>query len=125
MTWCRSAATSSARVLRADISQEWMHLMPHRGTTWGGRAAPARVAATTTALFGMVALAGWAFQLPALTRVMPGAVEMKANTAVALILCGLSLMMIAAPAAPRLERTGQVMALVAVAIGLASLAEYV
>src|ERR1035438_327552 len=27
--------------------------MPHRGTTWGGCAAPARVAATTTALFGM------------------------------------------------------------------------
>lgn len=99
--------------------------MPHRGTTWGGRAAPARVAATAIALLGMVALAGWAFQLPALTRVMPGAVEMKANTAVALILCGLSLMIFAAPAAPRLERTGQIMALVAVAIGLASLAEYV
>jgi PAS domain S-box-containing protein len=35
--------------------------MPQKGQTLGNRAAPARVAATVTTLFGLVALAGWVF----------------------------------------------------------------
>jgi PAS domain S-box-containing protein len=98
--------------------------MPHKGLTWGNRAAPARVAATVTALFGLVAVTGWVFHLPALTRVLPGAVEMKANTALALILCGAALLILADRAAMRLERIAQACALAVVAIGLASLAEH-
>jgi PAS domain S-box-containing protein len=98
--------------------------MPHKGLTWGNRAAPARVAATVTAFFGLVAVTGWVFHLPALTRVLPGAVEMKANTALALILCGAALLILADRAAMRLERIAQACALAVVAIGLASLAEY-
>jgi PAS domain S-box-containing protein len=98
--------------------------MPHKGLTWANRAAPARVAATVTAFFGLVAVTGWVFHLPALTRVLPGAVEMKANTALALILCGAALLILADRAAMRLERIAQACALAVVAIGLASLAEY-
>ena len=98
--------------------------MPHKGLTWGNRAAPARVAATVTAFFGLVAVTGWVFHLPALTRVLPGAVEMKANTALALILCGAALLILADRAAMRLERIAQACALAVVAIGLASLAEH-
>ena len=99
--------------------------MPHLSLSIGNRTAPARLAATTTALIALAALAGWVFGLPALTRIMPGAVEMKANTAIALILCGVSLMTLAAPGAPRLERVAKVIALAVATLGLASLAEYI
>jgi PAS domain S-box-containing protein len=76
-------------------------------------------------LIGVAALAGWTFHTPVLTRVLPGAVEMKANTAVALILCGAALFILADRAAAGVVRTAQAFALAAAAIGLASLAEYV
>jgi PAS domain S-box-containing protein len=99
--------------------------MPHSSLSIGNRTAPARLAATTTALIALVALGGWAFGLPTLTRIMPGALEMQANTAIALILCGVSLMTLAAPGAPRLERVATVIALTVATLGLASLAEYI
>jgi PAS domain S-box-containing protein len=98
--------------------------MPQNGQTSGNRAAPARAAATATMLFGLVALAGWAFHIPALTSVLPGAVEMKANTAVALILCGVALLISADRTAVSMERIATGSALAVVAIGLATLAEY-
>jgi PAS domain S-box-containing protein len=76
-------------------------------------------------LCGVAALAGWAFHIPTLTRVLAGAVEMKANTAVGLILCGAALFILADRAPLRVERAAQAFALAAAAIGLASLAEYV
>jgi PAS domain S-box-containing protein len=98
--------------------------MPQKGRTSGNRAAPARAAATVTMLFGLVALAGWAFHIPALTCVLPGAVEMKANTAVALILCGVALLISADRTAVSMGRIATGSALAAAAIGLATLAEY-
>jgi PAS domain S-box-containing protein len=83
------------------------------------------VAATATTLFGLVALSGWVFHIPVLTRVLPGAVEMKINTAVAIILCGTALLILADRAAASAERMAIGFALAAAAIGLASLAEYV
>jgi len=99
--------------------------MPQKGQTSGNRAAPARAAATVTALVGLAALAGWVFHVPSLTRVLPGAVEMKANTAVALVLCGAALLILADRAALRVERIAKGFALAVSAIGLATLAEYV
>jgi PAS domain S-box-containing protein len=99
--------------------------MPQNGQSLGNRAAPARVAATVTTLFGLVALAGWIFHLPLLTRLLPGAVEMKVNTAVAVILSGAALLIFADRAAVSAERIARSFALAVVAIGLASLAEYV
>lgn len=98
--------------------------MLQRGSTLGNRAAPARVAAVVTMLISLVTLAGWAFHFPALTRVLPGAVEMKANTAVALILCGAALLILADRAAANIERIATGLALAVTAIGLASLGEY-
>jgi PAS domain S-box-containing protein len=99
--------------------------MPKRGFTVGNHAAPARLAATVTTLIGLVAVAGWVFQIPALASVLPGAAEMTANTAFGLILCGASLLILADRVSPRLELLAQAFALLAIALGLATLAEYV
>jgi signal transduction histidine kinase len=98
--------------------------MPHTGFTWGTRGAPARWTATITTLCGLVALAGWIFHLPALTSVLSGSVEMKANTAIALILCGIAQLILAERSSVALERVAQILALAAAAIGLATLCEY-
>src|SRR4029077_13030742 len=49
---------------------------------------------------GMLAVLGWALDVPALKSILPGAVEMKANTAIALILAAMSLFL-RTPQAPR------------------------
>jgi PAS domain S-box-containing protein len=98
--------------------------MPYTGLNWGKRAVPARLAATIATLLGLVALSGWAFHLPALTGVIPGSAEMKTNTAIAIVLCGLALLTMIERASAGLERVGQGLALAACAIGLATLAEY-
>ena len=82
--------------------------MPQKIQTRGNRAAPARVAAAATTLFGLVALSGWAFHIPLLTRVLPGAVEMKFNTAVAVVLCGAALLILADRAAASKGRAAPV-----------------
>ena len=97
--------------------------MPYAGLSWGKRAAPARLAATIATLIGLVDLTGWAFRLPILTSVFPGSLEMKANTAFAVILCGLALLILVDRSSRRLDRVGQGLALAACAIGLATLAE--
>ena len=99
--------------------------MPKTGFTLGNHAAPARMAATITTFVGLVALTGWVVHIPALASVLPGAAEMTANTAVGLILCGASLLILADRVSARLERIAQAFALAAMAIGLATLAEYV
>jgi PAS domain S-box-containing protein len=98
--------------------------MPLRDLALRNRAAPVQWAATATALFGLMGLSGWAFHLPALTSIVPGSVEMKANTAVSLILCGISEIILVDRAGARLDRFAQVLALIALAIGLATLTEY-
>jgi PAS domain S-box-containing protein len=99
--------------------------MPPKGLNLRDHAAPARVAAAATSLFALIALAGWAFRLPLLTRILPGAVEMKANTAVALIMCSAALLILADRPALKIQRVAQGLAFIVIAIGLASLAEYV
>ena len=47
-----------------------------------------RVAAMVTLFTGMTVLAGWLGDFPLLKSVLPGAVEMKANTALGLIAAG-------------------------------------
>jgi PAS domain S-box-containing protein len=95
------------------------------GLIKGDHGVPARLAATLTTLFGLVALAGWVFRIPALSSVLPGTAKMTANTAVGLILCGASLFILADRASPRRERLARACALAAMTIGLATLAEYV
>jgi len=83
-----------------------------------------RLAAVLTAALGVIVLAGWAFDLPLLKSVLPGAVEMKANTAVGLVLAGCALFILGNRPSPPLQRLAQALALAVGALGLATLGEY-
>jgi PAS domain S-box-containing protein len=98
--------------------------MPNTGYSLGNRTIPARLAAALTILFGMVSLCGWAFHLPALTSVLPGAVEMKANTACSLVLSGIALLILASRTSRRGELAARCLAAIVVVIGTATFAEY-
>lgn len=98
--------------------------MPNTGYSLGNRATPARLAAAVTILFGVVCLCGWAFHIQSLTSVMPGAVEMKANTALCLLLCGCALLILTFQASRNGELAVRCLAAVAVAIASATFAEY-
>ncbi|MFZ4286390.1 hypothetical protein [Variovorax sp. HJSM1_2] len=47
------------------------------------------------ALVGLLVLSGWAFGLPLLRSVIPGSVEMKANTAMGLVMSVIALELMA------------------------------
>jgi PAS domain S-box-containing protein len=98
--------------------------MPNTSYSLSNRAIPARLAASVTMLFGAAGLVGWAFHVPALTSVVPGAVEMKANTALSLLLCGTALFVLTL----RSSRYGQLgarcLAGITIVIASATFAEY-
>ena len=50
--------------------------------------------ATTTVVLGLTVLVGWMWDVALLKSVFPGVVEMKANTAVGLVLAGVSLLLL-------------------------------
>jgi len=83
-----------------------------------------RLSALLAAALGLIALAGWTFGLPALKSVLPGAVEMKANTAVGLALAAAALLILGNRPAPSLQRSAQALALAVGALGVATLAQY-
>jgi len=85
----------------------------------------ARGAGVAVILIGLTALAGWLLDSPVLKAVLPGAVEMKANTAVGLLLAGFALCLLDAPPSSQRSRIGQVLALLVSALGIATLGEYV
>ena len=84
----------------------------------------ARLAAIMAAAVGIIAFSGWVFGLPVLKSVLPGAVEMKANTAVGLVLAGCALFILADRPSPALQRVAQVLALAVGVLGLATLGQY-
>jgi PAS domain S-box-containing protein len=98
--------------------------MPFKDLALRKRTVPAQWAATAAALLGLVSLSGWAFHLPALVSILPGSVQMKANTAFSVILCGVAELILIERASARLNRIAQALALLAALIGLATLAEY-
>jgi len=73
---------------------------------------------------GAAVLCGWTFDVAVLRGPVAGQVEMKANTAVAFVLCGASLLALTQTGSPAIARAGRVMALLAAAIGAVTLAEY-
>ena len=83
-----------------------------------------QLAAILTAVLGVTVLAGWAFHLPLLKSVLAGAVEMKANTAVALVLAACALFILGNQHLATLQRSAQVLAFAVSALGLATLGEY-
>ncbi len=90
----------------------------------GNRRVPARAAAVITVLFGLAALSGWALHIHALTSVIPGAAEMKANTALCLVMAGGALFLLAGPGSARFELAVRCFGAVVLLIGVSTIAEY-
>ncbi|BBP04997.1 hypothetical protein TPL01_19290 [Sulfuriferula plumbiphila] len=82
------------------------------------------MAAVITGTLGLAVLVGWVFSVPLLKSVFPGAVEMKANTAVGLVLAAWALFMLGKRPSQSRSRLAQIVALVVVALGLATLSQY-
>ncbi len=75
---------------------------------------------------GAAVLAGWLFDVPLLKSLLPGFVTMKANTALAFVLAGGSLLLLSpSTVSPARARAGQALALVVTLIGALTLGEYV
>jgi PAS domain S-box-containing protein len=87
-------------------------------------AAPARLAATLTVLIGLISIGGWLFGAQLLTSVIPGAVSMKLNTALALAGCGIALALLAERISTPMDRAAQALGLIAALLGLLTLLEY-
>lgn len=76
-------------------------------------------------IVGICVLAGWQFDLPTLKSVLPSAVSMKANTALAFLLAGAALMLLSrSPLSSRRARAGRLLALLVALIGAVTLLEY-
>jgi len=81
-----------------------------------------RRAALAVAALGLTVLAGWGLDVPLIKSALPGAIEMKANTALCFLLAGGVLFL--RLQTPGWQRPAQGMALAVAAIGLATLGEY-
>ncbi len=82
------------------------------------------LAAAITGVLGIVVLAGWMFSVPLLKSVLPGAVEMKANTAIGLILCACALYLFGNRSSQPQQRIAQALGVAVMALGLATMGEY-
>ncbi len=86
-------------------------------------AAGARLLGWLTAAAGVSVLVGWALDLPVLKSVLPGAVTMKANTALGFVLGGLSIALV--PRGPASRLAGRSLAVATALLGALTLAQYV
>ena len=118
-----------------------LHILPDRFTQpvsnpWSPRRVLLiRIAAATALVVGCLVLCGWYLEIPLLTSVLPGLVTMKANTALAFMLAGISLGGVSVagnslrgvptdiPFDPRWSRTGLYSAVAVAAIGVLTLVE--
>ena len=96
-----------------------------RGNTTPQQAAPALTAGVLSALLGLTVLVGWYTHNETLLHIVPAFVAMAYNTSLGFLLCGLSLMASALPAARPARAVALVSALLAGLLGLLTLAEYV
>ncbi|XHS78590.1 ATP-binding protein [Burkholderiaceae bacterium UC74_6] len=89
-----------------------------------------RTLGAVAALMGLLVLAGWVSDISLLKSGLPGAVEMKANTAMGLVLCGLGLVLLTTMNAERIAHAQRMRAaayavsLVLVLLGAVTLLEY-
>ncbi|MDB6139849.1 MAG: hypothetical protein JWO94_2921 [Verrucomicrobiaceae bacterium] len=84
-----------------------------------------RFCAMAVGVIGAAALAGWVFGIPALTRLHPSLVTMKANMALCLMLAGVALWLLQdEPASKARRRVGQGCAAFMVITGLLTLVEH-
>jgi hypothetical protein len=86
---------------------------------------PARLASIAVMLIGAVSLAGWIFDIEAFKEFYAHGVTIKANTAIALMLAGFSLyLFLTDQATSRKRLTGQICAVLVLAVGVLSLSEH-
>jgi len=83
-----------------------------------------RLAAMLSAGVGLSGLAGWVFDIPLLKSVLPGAVEMKANTAIGLLLSACALFILDNWRSRPKQYLAQTLGWVVLALGLATLGQY-
>ncbi len=96
-----------------------------QGTSSAEKIGWAKTIAIFTLALGLVVLSGWAWNIDAFKRLLPGLVTMKANTAAAFALAGISLYLHTlrqiSPATLMTRRLGAALVLL---LGLATLSEY-
>jgi signal transduction histidine kinase/HPt (histidine-containing phosphotransfer) domain-containing protein/ActR/RegA family two-component response regulator len=83
-----------------------------------------KLAAAITIMLGLTVLIGWAFSIPLLKSMFPGAVEMKANAAIGLILSACALFILSIQPSIAQQRLAQIMAVTVMTLGIVTLAEY-
>ena len=83
-----------------------------------------RVAGNLCVATGLIVLTGWTLGIPWIKSVLPGAVEMKVNTAIGLLLSGIALQLLEPSAGGKRRQIGQGLSLLVAAIGLATVCEY-
>ena len=83
-----------------------------------------QAAAVTVIAVALLVLVGWLFDLEALTKILPAWASMKANTAIAFLFSGSSLLLQQDPSRPSPRRLGKLCAVVALTIGALTLGEY-
>jgi PAS domain S-box-containing protein len=97
-------------------------------TTGNGRLGPAlvtRALSGASVAVGVGVLAGWALDIPSIRSVVPGLVEMKANTALSFVLSGCALWLLApAGATGRRRVAGRVIAAIVSLLALATMSQH-
>ena len=82
------------------------------------------VAGVLTVVLGLLVLAAWVLGIPSLKSVIPGAVEMKANTALGLVLSGSALALFSRPGRASSQVVARTMACLVASLGFATLVQY-
>jgi signal transduction histidine kinase len=83
----------------------------------------ARIAVAAICFAAVAALCGWIFSVPALRSLIPGAVQMKVNTALAFLLAGIALTLVRRQSSIA-QKAALVLACAVAAVGAATLSEY-
>jgi signal transduction histidine kinase/CheY-like chemotaxis protein/HPt (histidine-containing phosphotransfer) domain-containing protein len=83
-----------------------------------------RVTGALAASLGLLVLSGWLLDIAALKGLLRGAVEMKANTAVGLIVAGVALVLSGGRPPRRRQGLALLLALLLIALGLGTLVQY-
>jgi len=82
------------------------------------------LSAWLTLVAGLVAFSGWVLDVAALKSMIPGAVQMKANTAIGLVLSALALMSLSATRSTRYRVSRYALAAAVSLLGLLTLCQY-